>query len=74
MKSAIRHFIFTLGLEFEAIQNLYRIGNLPDTWKTEDWPTVLVLCREYYNSVRPFGSTKKEVSHTGAGGNNASFD
>jgi hypothetical protein len=30
LKSAIRHFIFTLGPDFEAIQNNYRIGNLPD--------------------------------------------
>jgi len=73
-KSAIRHFIFTLGSEFEAIQNLYRIGSLPDNWKTEDWPTVLILCRDYYNSVKPFGSSKKEVSNPGAGGHNASFD
>ncbi len=28
-RSAIRHFIFTLGPEFEAIQNNYHIGNLP---------------------------------------------
>jgi hypothetical protein len=28
-KSAIRHFIFTLGVEFEVIQNNFRIGNLP---------------------------------------------
>lgn len=28
-KSAIRQFIFTLGSEFEQIQNNYRINNLP---------------------------------------------
>jgi hypothetical protein len=28
-KSAMRHFIFTLGVEFEPIQNMYRIGSLP---------------------------------------------
>jgi hypothetical protein len=28
-KSAMRHFIFTLGSEFDTIQNNFRIGNLP---------------------------------------------
>ncbi len=36
LKSAIRHFIFTLGTDFAAIQNNYRIGRLPDIWKTDD--------------------------------------
>jgi hypothetical protein len=27
---AMRHFLFTLGLEFESIQNNYRIDNLPE--------------------------------------------
>jgi hypothetical protein len=44
-KSAMRHFIFTIGPEFETIQNNFRIGNLPNEWKTQDWPTLLVLCR-----------------------------
>ncbi len=35
---------------------------------------MLILCRDYYNSVKPFGSSKKEVSNPGAGGHNASFD
>jgi hypothetical protein len=47
-KSAMRHFIFTLGPEFEAIQHNFRIGNLPTEWHTQDWPTLLVLCRDYY--------------------------
>ena len=55
MKNAIRHFIFTLGSEFESIQNNYRIDNLPSKWNTEDWPTILILCRNYYNSIRPQG-------------------
>jgi hypothetical protein len=50
-KSAIQQFIFTLGPEFETIQNNFRIGNLPPEWHTEDWPTLLVLCRNYSNSV-----------------------
>jgi hypothetical protein len=29
-KNAIRHFIFTLGSQFETIQNKYRLGNLPE--------------------------------------------
>jgi hypothetical protein len=73
-KSATRHFIFTLGPEFEAIQNNYRIGNLPPAWQTEDWPSLLVLCRDYYNSVKPFGSGKKDMSNTYAGTNNSNFD
>jgi len=28
-KSAMWHFLFTLGTEFEPIQHQYRIGNLP---------------------------------------------
>ena len=73
-KSATRHFIFTLGPEFEAIQNNYRIGNLPPAWQTEDWPSLLVLCRDYYNSVKPFGSGKKDMSNTYPGTNNSTFD
>ena len=30
IKSAICHSIFTLGPDFEAMQNNYHIGNLPD--------------------------------------------
>jgi hypothetical protein len=59
-KSAMHHFIFTLGSEFDAIQNYYRIGNLPTCWQTQDWPTLLVLCRNYFNSVKPNGITKTD--------------
>ncbi len=59
-KSAIRHFIFTLGPEFEQIQNNYRIGNLPQDWNTQDWPTLLVLCRNYSHSVNPQGFSKRD--------------
>jgi hypothetical protein len=52
-KSAIRHFIFTLGPEFETIQNNFRIGNLPNEWKTQDWPSLLVLCHDYFHSIKP---------------------
>jgi hypothetical protein len=62
LRSAIRHFIFTLGTEFETIQSNYRIGNLPSQWNTQDWPTLLVLCRDYYNSVKSFGSATKDVT------------
>jgi hypothetical protein len=41
MKSAMRHFIFTLGSEFAMIQNNYHIGNLPTEWHTQDWTTFL---------------------------------
>jgi len=61
-KSAIRHFIFTLGVEFEAIQNNFRIGNLPAAWMTDDWPTILVLCRNYFNSVKPQGISRKDTT------------
>jgi len=75
IKSAIRHFIFTLGPDFEAIQSNYRIGNLPSPWNTQDWPTLLVLCRDYYNSVKPFGSHKKDNSTSNNGSNtNSGFD
>jgi hypothetical protein len=58
--SAIRHFIFTLGPEFESLQNNYSQRNLSSQWLTQDWPTILVLCRDYFNSVRPLGVPKHE--------------
>jgi len=54
-KSAIRHFIFTLGSDFEALQNNFRLENLPAKWNTQDWPTILNLCRDYYHSIKPQG-------------------
>jgi hypothetical protein len=59
-KSAMRHFIFTLGTEFSTIQNNFRIGNLPTEWHTQDWPTLLVLCRDFYHSVNPQGILKSD--------------
>jgi hypothetical protein len=47
---------FTLGSDFQHIQNNHPIGLLPEEWKTTDWPTLLVLCRNYSNSVRPQGN------------------
>jgi hypothetical protein len=40
----------------------YQIENLPPKWQTEDWLTFLVLCRNYFNSVKQqgFQTTKKE--------------
>jgi hypothetical protein len=61
-KSVIRHFLFTLGAEFKTIQHNYRIGNLPPEWNTQDWPTLLVLCRNYSNSVNPLGLNKRETT------------
>ncbi len=55
LKDAMRHFIFTLGSEFETIQNNFRIDNQPTKWYTKEWSTLLILCRDYYNSVRPQG-------------------
>jgi len=62
VKSAIRHFIFTLGADFETLQNNFRLDNLPPKWTTQDWPTILVLCRDYYNSVKPQGLSKHGLS------------
>jgi hypothetical protein len=59
---AMRHFIFTLGPEFETIQNNYHIGNLPAEWKTQDLPTLLVPCHDYFNSINPQGITKCDSS------------
>jgi len=58
-KSAIRQFIFTLGTEFEPLQHNYRLGSISSEWQTQDWPTLLVLCRDFYNSVNPKGPTLK---------------
>jgi len=54
----MRHFIFTLGPEFERIQHSFRIGSLPTAWQTQDWPTLLILCRDYFHSFRPQGIIK----------------
>jgi len=56
-KSAIHHFIFTLGAEFEPLQNNFCLGSISAEWQTQDWPTLLVLCRDFYNSVNPKGPT-----------------
>jgi hypothetical protein len=50
------------------IQNGYRIDCLPMRWKTEDWPTLLILCRDYYNSLHPNGPLTKKENHTGDSG------
>jgi hypothetical protein len=62
---AIRYFIFTLGSNFESIQNNYCINNLPQAWITDDWPTLLILCRDYYNSLHPNGPPTKKESQFG---------
>jgi hypothetical protein len=61
-RSAIRHFIFTLGHEFEPIQNNFRVKVLPSEWYQEDWPTILAPCRDYYNPVKPQSLLRKETS------------
>jgi hypothetical protein len=61
-KSAMHHFIFTLGTEFSTIQNNFCIGNLPPEWHTQDWPMLLVLCRDYFHSVSPQGILKNDLS------------
>jgi hypothetical protein len=58
-KNAIRQFIFTLGDEFQPLQNNFRLGTISDEWKTQDWPSLLVLCRDFYNSVNPTGPSVK---------------
>jgi len=63
--SAMRQFIFTLGTEFAPIQNLYRIDNLPPAWKTTSWPSLLSLCRDFYNSVNPKGvNASRDATNT----------
>jgi len=62
---AIHHFLFTLGSDFESIQNSYRIDNLPTGWKTDDWPTLVTLCRDYYNYLHPNGPPTKRDSNSG---------
>jgi hypothetical protein len=61
-KSAMRHFIFTLGPEFSTLKNNFHIGNLPSEWHTQDWPTLLVLCHNFYHSVNPQGILKHDSS------------
>lgn len=39
-KSAMHHFIFTLGSEFDTIQNNYHLENLLTAWQTQDWPSL----------------------------------
>jgi hypothetical protein len=57
--NAIRHFIFTLGDEFLPLQHSFRLGTILDKWKTQNWPSLLVLCRDFYNSVNPKVPTVK---------------
>jgi hypothetical protein len=52
-------FIFTLGDEFAPVQHHFRLGTLSNKWKTDDWPSLLVLCRDFYNSVNPTGPPAK---------------
>jgi len=52
-RSAIHHFPFTLGSEIEPLQHNYRLGTIAEEWKIQDWPTLLVLCRDFYNLVNP---------------------
>jgi len=62
-KNAIQQFIFTLGEDFQPLQNNFRLGTVSEEWKTQDWPSLLVLCRDFYNSVNPKGpSVKREHS------------
>jgi hypothetical protein len=35
-KNAIRQFIFTLGDEFQPLQNNFRLGTISEEWKTQD--------------------------------------
>jgi hypothetical protein len=62
----MHHFIFTLGSEFEPIQNNYLIGNLPDARKITSWPALLILCLDFYNSINPGGllscNTKSDIT------------
>jgi len=39
--------------------------NLTKEWKTDDWPSILVLCHDYYNSVNPQGPPKQGTSRDG---------
>ncbi len=64
-QDAIRHFIFTLGSDFESIQNSYRIDNLPKEWRTDDWPTLLILCQDFHNSLHINGRTPKKDTYSG---------
>jgi hypothetical protein len=63
-QDAIRHFLFTRGSDFESIQNSYRLNNLPVDWQTKDWPTLLILCRVFYNSLHPNGPPSKKDVHS----------
>jgi hypothetical protein len=48
LKSAIQQFIFTLGPDFEPIQNNFRVKVLPAECYTDDWPTILSLQMQLY--------------------------
>jgi hypothetical protein len=65
IKTAICQFIFTLGPEFETIQNNICLGSLPIAWTTQDWPTLLTLCQDYYNSVKTHLTTRRNVPSSG---------
>lgn len=58
---AMRHFIFTLRSDFETVQKNFCIGNLPSEWHTQNWPTLLVLCCDYFHCI-----LKREPSSDGS--------
>jgi hypothetical protein len=74
IKAAMRHFIFTLGSDFETIQNNFRINNLPQEWQTQDWPTLLTLCRDYHNSIKSTSTFKHPGKDSGKDPKDSSFD
>jgi len=67
MKSAslVKLFQSKMQSVFECIQNSYRLNNLPVDWQTEDWPSLLVLCRDFYNSLHPTGPPIKKDGPSG---------
>ncbi len=54
-KNAMRHFSFTLGPEYATIKNNFCIRNVPSQWTTQEWPKLLALCWDCFNSVKHQG-------------------
>jgi hypothetical protein len=74
IKAAMRHFIFTLGCDFETIQNNFLINDPPQEWQTQDWPTLLTLCRDYHNSITSTSTFKRPGKDSGKDPKDSSFD
>jgi hypothetical protein len=49
------------GQTLKLFKKKFCIGNLPSEWHTQNWPTLLVLCCDYFHCI-----LKREPSSDGS--------